>query len=473
MNETVGRISCCVALFFALFCCNSLAIECGSPPKSGRFISYVIEPKPSDDSLSLDVTVRFRVGGARTIDLVLPSEWEGQKDLYRAIRDLEVVSPGSTLEPTTDPSSRRLRATAGQIVVLHYRVVKDWSGKLDASSYFRVLLDPAYFQVAGRNFAVYPDMPEDEELPINVEWKNLPEGWNVVDNLAGESLCQTVTTKLIKLTNGLFAGGELRVTKINVEGNPVFVATRGGWQFSDDSFSSLVQKILAAERQFWHDTAFPSYLITLLPSEGDEGTYGAAALEDSFTWLTDKSTTLDFESKFLLAHEMFHCWNAARLGEIHEQKPFWFVEGFSDYYGRLLLRNAGLIDPQEYQRNIESSYAEYKRSGRLHAGGREVESKFFQDADLREMAYLRGNFLAIEWDYAIRRRSGNKQSLDDAMLSLFQQARRKELVLTDDFLGRHFSSYVGPEAVGDVQKYIEHGETIPRPVFPADPANER
>jgi len=47
------------------------------------------------------------------------------------------------------------------------------------------------------------------------------------------------------------------------------------------------------------------------------------------------------------------------------------------------------------------------------------------------------------------------------MRGLFQQAKRKELVLTSDFLGSYFGSYVGPDELRDVQKYIEDGETIP------------
>jgi hypothetical protein len=40
-------------------------------------------------------------------------------------------------------------------------------------------------------------------------------------------------------------------------------------------------------------------------------------------------------------------------------------------------------------------------------------------------------------------------------------SKRKELVLTSDFLGSYFRSYVGPNGPRDVQKYIEDGETIP------------
>jgi hypothetical protein len=69
---------------------------------------------------------------------------------------------------------------------------------------------PGNFQVSGRNFLVYPDLAEDEELPISLEWKAQPPQWIVVDSFRGSGTCQSATARLLKLSNGLFAGGELR-----------------------------------------------------------------------------------------------------------------------------------------------------------------------------------------------------------------------------------------------------------------------
>jgi hypothetical protein len=81
------------------------------------------------------------------------------------------------------PWSREVTVPLRPVVRLHYRVTKDWDGKIDSSSYFRVMLDRSYFQVSGRNFLVYPALPEDEELPMSLEWNGLPSQWSVVDSL--------------------------------------------------------------------------------------------------------------------------------------------------------------------------------------------------------------------------------------------------------------------------------------------------
>lgn len=201
-------------------------------------------------------------------------------------------------------------------------------------------------------------------------------------------------------------------------------------------------------------------MITLLPSDDTPGNYGGTALEDSFALFMSRTATLDFNTKFLMAHEMFHSWNAGKLGEIRLEMPYWFTEGFTDYYARLLLLRARLISEQEYARDVDGSYHEYLGSPVLHVTGKRAREQFFEDPNLQRLAYLRGDFLALRWDQMIRQRSGGKESLDTAMRDLLQQAKQKEVVLTSDFLASYFGSYVGPDGTQDVQKYIDDGETI-------------
>jgi predicted metalloprotease with PDZ domain len=324
------------------------------------------------------------------------------------------------------------------------------------------MLDPTYFQVTGGNFLLYPILPEDEELPIFLEWRNLPPGWRAVDSFAGDAVCQSRKTRLIKLTNGLFAGGALRISKTDLEGKTVFTAMRGEWGFSDKSFVDVAGKILSAERKFWNDSDTPNYLITLLPTDDAPGNYGGVALEDSFALFKDRTAKLDFDTKFSIAHEMFHAWNAAKLGEIRGENPFWFTEGFTDYYARTLLLRAGMITAEEYADHVRAAYQEYSLSRVRNVKGKVVQDRFFSDTEVQKLAYLRGDFLAMRWNSQIQERSNGKKSLDDGMLDLFREARSKEIVLSDEFLASHFAAYIGSGAVEDVQKYIEGGETIPR-----------
>lgn len=110
---------------------------------------------------------------------------------------------------------------------------------------------------------------------------------------------------------------------------------------------------------------------------------------------------------------------------------------------------------------MSSLYQEYRLSRVLHITGKQARERVLADYDVQRLAYLRGDFLALRWDQLIRKKSGAKQSLDTAMLDLSLEAKRKELVLTDDFLAKYFGSYPGTDSAQDMQKYIEDGETIP------------
>jgi len=67
---------------------------CRAEPASGRFLAYKTGPAVSDASRSLKVAVSFRLPASKLAQLVLPSAWQGQQEMYKAIGDLEPLSPG-------------------------------------------------------------------------------------------------------------------------------------------------------------------------------------------------------------------------------------------------------------------------------------------------------------------------------------------------------------------------------------------
>src|SRR5471030_650934 len=64
----------------------------------------------------------------------------------------------------------------------------------------------------------------------------------------------------------------------------------------------------------------------------------------------------------VFAHEFFHCWNVKRIRP-KSLEPFnfehanmsselWFAEGFTQYYGELLLERSGFHTVDEYARTL-------------------------------------------------------------------------------------------------------------------------
>jgi predicted metalloprotease with PDZ domain len=140
---------------------------------------------------------------------------------------------------------------------------------------------------------------------------------------------------------------------------------------------NLATTILRQERTFWGDIKNPYYVISLIPSQDASGSYAGTAMENSFAMLMAPDSSLDFGMKFVLAHEMFHAWNPAKLGEVDgSNPPYWFTEGFTDYYARLSLLRSGSITIDEYVNAINETYRSYMTSPVLHADAGVVRADF-------------------------------------------------------------------------------------------------
>jgi predicted metalloprotease with PDZ domain len=339
------------------------------------------------------------------VDLQLPSEWEGIQNLYKAIRDIEVLSPQTSLRDARDPARRHLIFPSGQIVHMRYWVVPDWEGDVSSETYFHAILQKKYFQLAGRNFLVYPSLPEDEVLPLSFEWEKFPAAWIVASSLSSGQRCQSTTTSLLKASNGLFVGGDFRVHEVSVRGKPVHVAVRGAWSFSDDAFVQLASKVLDEERSFWHDSGAPCYLISLLPSNDPPGSYAGSALEDSFTMFMGHGANLDFDVKFVLAHEMFHSWNPARLGGLPADARIGSLKGLLTIMPascRFVLDWSLPTNP--YAISTLPTIAIALRPHCMPTNGR-FRNVFLSIQTFRSYPYQQGSLLAQMWDLRIRQRS--------------------------------------------------------------------
>ena len=138
-----------------------------------------------------------------------------------------------------------------------------------------------------------------------------------------------------------------------------------------------------------------------------------------------------------ISHEFFHVWNVERIRP-DDLEPFdftranvscclWLAEGFTEYYGKLVLVRAGLSD--EVPVAAVSTVANH--SGRLvrSAVGMSQHAPFADgpaaaDASDRARSYISyytyGEALALALDLSIRARTKNQRSLDDFMRTLWQ-----------------------------------------------------
>lgn len=137
-----------------------------------------------------------------------------------------------------------------------------------------------------------------------------------------------------------------------------------------------------------------------------------------------------------LSHEFFHAWNVERLRprslepfdftEANMSGELWLAEGFTNYYGTLLLARAGIVTPREYARRLTGAVNALTTTPARRFGGAVAMSQEapFVDAaaaiDPNNRAntflsyYTYGEALGLALDLTLRGRPAPR-SLDDLM----------------------------------------------------------
>jgi len=436
-----------------------------------RELTYVVEPIIQGDSCRLRVSLTFRGDSSGKTRLLLPLEWSDGVDLYKAIRNLRSLSENTKIEDTKEPHVKTVHHRPNQRASLTYEVVSQPPGtKLTRETYHYPVLRPSYFYVMGQALWVYPDMPESTPLQLSLHWKNIPDGWALINSFGLSKPRQKVKTTLEKFRKGTFLAGDYRVKTIIINQEPLYAVTRGSFGFSDEEFHDTVKQLMQFTRDLWSSHDFPHYYVTMLPTDDPPGRTGGEGRTNSFTLFMPKDATL---SKHLrtLAHELFHAWNPQRLGDfeviggVEDERLYWFSEGFTDYYASVLLLRAGLISLEDYVAGYNSLTKEYYTSPIRLLTVAEMVRKRQTSYEVDRLFYKRGALLAHYWDNAIRSRTNNKSSLDDVMRSLLKSAKARGVSLSHKRIADALRPYLGEKGVSDIEKYIDRGELVPAENF--------
>jgi predicted metalloprotease with PDZ domain len=212
-----------------------------------------------------------------------------------------------------------------------------------------------------------------------------------------------------------------------------------------DAFARDVEKIVREERGVYRE--YPAY---------DVGTYTFIA--DYLPWASGdgmehrNSTIVTLAGSIradrasllgTIAHEFFHSWNVERIrpkslepfnfDEANMSGELWLAEGFTNYYGPLVLQRAGLTDLAAFAATVGSAINNVTLSpGRQIRTAEEMSQMApFVDAaaviDRTNVAntlisyYTWGEAIALGLDLTLRERSGGKVSLDDFMRAMWEK----------------------------------------------------
>ncbi|HRH42263.1 MAG TPA: hypothetical protein PKY82_11610, partial [Pyrinomonadaceae bacterium] len=433
-------------------------------------VFYEISPFVQNNEAKLKISLSFQGGKTGETMIKLPLEFGGQEQLYKCVRNLRVTTPNAKLSETDKPEIKKITHSPNEKITLEYELVQDWEGNpnsggasQNAGGGYRPIIKSDYFHVLGNGAWILPDLKEDAKLTVSIVWSNFPKEWKWANSFGANQTKQTFQTDSGSFLSSVFVGGDFRVNQKLVNGKPIVVALRGKWNFTDDEFTNLVQKVIEVERKFWNDFNHPYYLVTAIPLEGKNSySFGGTGLTDSFATFMTTNAKLDNISS-LLSHEYFHNWNTIAFGGMKEPEAllYWFSEGFTDYYAYRLLFRAGLIDAERYLAQYNEFLTDYYLSDVRNEGNQRVLADFFKDYGVGKLPYRRGFLLATKWNQIIMQQSNGKKSLDDVMKDIFRDAKKGKIKqISKEYLLNLFAKYANYNFATDIEKYVENGETI-------------
>jgi len=171
-----------------------------------------------------------------------------------------------------------------------------------------------------------------------------------------------------------------------------------------------------------------------------------------------------------MSHEFFHAWNVERirprslepfdLEQANASEELWFAEGFTSYYGDLVLARIGAMELEELAETLSGDVDRVVRApGTALASPREMsfQAPFVDAATANEPTnrdntfvsyYTYGAALAAALDLTLRRETDGL-TLDDLMRAAWTRFGARELPYTNDDLQKLLAELTGKPALAD------------------------
>ncbi len=206
-----------------------------------------------------------------------------------------------------------------------------------------------------------------------------------------------------------------------------------------------IEKIVRAEVAMWGPPEFDEYTFLLHFAADDRSGDGMEHLTSTQIIQPGALGEPGVYERALgtVSHEFFHVWNVKRLRPLElgpwdftrplATRGLWVAEGFTNYYGHLMLRRAGIVNDQmflkgeaETIKRIESASG----SRLMSAEESSLSAPFIDDAphaqavNLENTAisyYPKGELIGMVMDLLVRGRTKGKSSLDDIMRDMYEE----------------------------------------------------
>jgi len=446
-RPVVRRPACSVAVVAAFLA--SLAGQAAA--QSPQPIRYTLRfPAPYTHYVEVEADVP--TGGSAAVELMMAVWTPGSylvREYSRHVEDVRATaSDGRPLAVAHTAKNRwRVETGAAPHVTVSYRVYgREMTVRTNwIESRFAMLTGAATFLT----LAEPGPRPHEIRIELPPEWKTTMTGLAELPGAPHQYRAADFDT----LVDSPIVAGNPAVYEFEVAGTPHFLVDTGeAGVFDGGRAAKDVETIVRTTYAMWGQLPYDKYAFLNMITESG----GGLEHKNSVLMMTSRWATSS-RQRYLgwlgtVSHEFFHAWNVKRLRPAalgpfdYEQENYtrglWIAEGFTSYYGDLLLRRAGLSTTDEYLQGL----------------GRTIESlqtspgRFVQSADMASFDawikayrpdensinttisyYTKGEIVAFLLDAKVRRATGGAKSLDDVMRLAYERFSGPRGYTIDEF----------------------------------------
>ncbi|MEZ5359703.1 MAG: hypothetical protein R3F48_12870 [Candidatus Zixiibacteriota bacterium] len=445
-------------VFIPICCCPTIGMASD--------LNYTISPHWDASDKYLEVQLSFIGEDDGSTIINIPHSWAWQDTYDQGIKDFAILNNDASYSYLPDEYAYEIRHEPSDQIAVQYHVVQYWDDPITVDVYYRPIFRADLFHCIGHAVFAYPDWNLYESLDIELNWENIPPGWKLSNSFGINDEHQNITRNLDDFCHTIFLGGNIQQHRIDISGYPVNIAIYGEWAFDISEFNRQIDKSMHAVRGFWNDYDFPYFLVTLLPTDEPCCSKGGTGLIDSYALFVSQDFPDASGLIKLLTHELFHTWNGRKIRrQAPEELVYWFAEGFTDYYTRLILYRAGLMTLSEYIEDINSTIVDLYQSPARNVINNAILENNHQDKDIEKIPYIRGDLLALRWDTMIINSSAGKYNLDNLMKDLLRAAELDGVVVSADNIDSLIRPYLSSGVSSDIEYFVDSGHTV---VIPSD-----
>jgi|GEM_PF-983514 len=428
--------------------------------KADSTIYYTIKPIPANDRTDLEISVHFKVQSDTAIIQNLPQDYYGTPDLYKYVTSFEGLN-GCKIKPADKPNQRLVWPNARKEISIKYIISYD--PKVMDDMAFGPNVSASHFHVAGCQWLL-PIGNISTKRNYQIEMIRPPKGWHFYSSLTSSPAKSEIYTSYRNLISSAIGGGGQAYTQLSIKRKPVHVFATGNYNISKDEIFSAVNKIVSLQRNWFNDFDFPFYNITILPRTG---IIAGTCIPNLFVCFIKEDITKD-ELNVLLAHEMFHTWLPNKISiELPKAESNiryeWFYEGFSDYFARKILLDAGLMTLEKFADLVNRdmiNIADNPHRAATYADLISAEKNGKYGTTYKKLSYYRGALMALNWETTIRN-SGNGKELKNFIRDLYNLSSKNNGNMAEQSFYDIAMEY-GIDAKNDFEQYINQG----RPILP-------